>query len=86
MSETVFEHLSGEETFTITAEEKWSINRIYRLKEKHPDDVKILFTNEDGSLLAQVPYKWIKVRPPRVMSEEERKALAERLSKALNRQ
>jgi hypothetical protein len=75
MSETVFDHLSGEETFTITAEEKWSINLITRLKEKHPDDVKILFTNEDGSLLAQIPYKWVKIRPPRYYLMKKEKLL-----------
>lgn len=79
--ETVYEHIDGNDTFTITACERWSINMCKRLKEKYPDEVEIVHENEDGTLLVHMPYKWMKVKPPKKMnlSEEERAIRAERL-------
>lgn len=82
MKETVYEHLEGNETFTLTADEPWSIRMIKRLAEKHPDECVIIAENKDGSILAHVPYKWVKVSPPRTLnlSAEQRKELGERMS------
>lgn len=56
-------------------------NRLLKLKEKFPEDVGIIAQNEDGSLFAHIPAKWVKISPPpkqREMSEEERAELVER--------
>lgn len=59
------------------------INKLKKLKSEHPDEVDILFTPEenDGMLVARVPKRWIKIVPPRRMSEEQRQACVERLAK-----
>ena len=59
------------------------INKLEKLKSEHPDEVDILFTPEenDGMLVARLPKRWIKIMPPRRMSEEQRQACVERLAK-----
>lgn len=81
MYETVYEHIQGEETFTVTAAERSSIGMIRRMKEKHPDEVEIVAENEDGSILAHLPYSWMRIVPKKKMelSEERRAEIAERL-------
>lgn len=53
--------------------------RIERLAEKFPDDVKIINRNEDGSIFAHVPIRWVKVSPTRKVSETQIQASRERL-------
>ena len=54
--ETVYEHMSGNPTFTITAAERWSKAMVHRLKEKYPDEVDIRHTNPDGSMVVRFPF------------------------------
>lgn len=81
MIETVYEHVAGDKTFTVTAAERWSINMIKKLKERHPDEVEITHVNSDGSFVAHVPYEWMRIKPKakRSMTEEQREALRERM-------
>ena len=53
-------------------------NRTLKLKEENPEDVKILATNKDGSIFAHVPIKYVKLRAPRKLTEEQRAELVER--------
>lgn len=56
-------------------------NRLLKLKERFPEDVEIIAQNEDGSLFAHIPAKWVKIAPPpkqREMTEAERAELVER--------
>lgn len=52
--------------------------RVLKLAEQHPEDVKILVTNKDGSIFAHVPVKYVKLRAPRILTEEQRVELVER--------
>lgn len=52
--------------------------RVLKLSEQFPDDVKILATNKDGSIFAHVPDKYVKLRAPKVLTEEQRAKLIER--------
>lgn len=81
IQETAIEHCYGDAHATVTAAEMWSKNLITKLAERHPNDVQIIFTNADGSILAHVPYKWVRIRPPRNLNltDEQRKAMAIRL-------
>lgn len=67
-----------------SSERKW-INKILKLRESYPDDVKIEYLPEDnhGMLLAHIPKSWLKINPPhkRNMTDEQRAAAAERMSK-----
>lgn len=79
--ETNYEHVKGCETFTVTAAEKWSIGMVRRLKEKFPEQVEIVHVNQDGSVLARMPFDWMRIVPKRcdTLTDEQRAAVAERL-------
>ena len=67
-----------------TAERKF-INRLKELAQDYPNDVIIQYINEDGSIGAKVPSNWFKfVKPPtkRNYTEEQRKAMGERMKRA----
>lgn len=83
-SETTYEHVYGEDTFTVTAAERWSIGLILRLKKSHPDDVEIVHVNPDGSVLAHLPAAWMRIVPKRAsnLTEEQRAEAAARLKAA----
>lgn len=82
--ETVYEHLKGDDTITVTAAERWSIAMVKRLKEKYPEQVQIIHTNPDGSMLVHLPFDWMRIVPKKrvVMTDEQRYAAAERLKAA----
>lgn len=82
--ETVVGYIVGEKQASFCSSEKKWINKIIKLKESHPDDVHIDYYPEDnnGTLLAHIPTKWLKVSPPRQVSDEQRAAAAERLKAA----
>lgn len=81
LRETAWNHLAGEKIGTFyTAEPKW-IKRVVVWAQKYPDDVKIIAHNKDGSVLAHITTKWLKISPPRQVSEEVRQAAAERMRK-----
>lgn len=52
--------------------------RILKLAEQYPDDVRIIIKNKDGSIFAHIPIGYVKLRAPRILSEEQRAELVER--------
>lgn len=83
MNENVIEWLKGQQTvaITLTSGSKFA-NKIVKLSEIHNEiDVRV---NQDGSIFAHVPLKWIKISPPRKVSDEQRKAAGERLKRLRN--
>lgn len=84
MNENVIEWLKGQKTVTITltSGSKFA-NKLIELNKTHDEiDVRI---NEDGSVFAHVPLKWIKISPPRKMSDEQRAIIGERLKASRSR-
>lgn len=79
--ETVYEHAAGSPTFTVSAVERWSVTMLSRLAAEHPDEVEITSRNQDGSLVAHVPFEWMRIVPKRNMTAEQKAANAERLAK-----
>lgn len=80
-NENVLEFLNNQHTITVSfCMHKW-INKVKKLQEEHPDDVKILSENKDGSICAKLPIKYLKLSAPRKVSEEQRQAAAERFKK-----
>lgn len=76
-NENCIEWINGQQTVTVTFCERKYINKIYALKERCPDDIEII-TNQDGSICATLPKKFIKISPPKQVSEEQRQAASER--------
>lgn len=66
---------------------KW-IAKLLKLHEKEPDKVQIIHMPEDndGCIVANFPSSWMKISPPRQVSEQQRLAAAQRLSKAREKQ
>jgi hypothetical protein len=84
MAETVFEHLDGNKTFTVSTDERTWKNRLVKLAEQNPAEVECVAVNRDGSVMYHVPASWVKIRPPRKvnMTDEQKVALSERLKLA----
>jgi hypothetical protein len=54
------------------------VTKIKRLAEKYPDECVIVDENYDGSVVAHIPTKWIKISPPKQVSEEFREMASQR--------
>lgn len=54
--------------------------RIEKLAESRPEEVQIITRNEDGSIFAHVPVRWVKVSPTKRVSEAQRQAAGKRLN------
>lgn len=58
--------------------------KIEKLAEEHPEDVTIRYRNKDGSIVATIPVRYIKISAPRQLTDEQKEDLAERM-RAINR-
>lgn len=81
--ETTIQAMADEKSFTIySSETKW-IAKIKRLAEQYPQEVIITDVYfEDGverSITAEIPKRYLKISHPRIVSDEQRKAAAERM-------
>ena len=61
-------------------------NHLRKLCQKRSDEVEEIRDNCVGGLTFIFPKSWVKVRASRVISEEQRSILAERLAGSLGRQ
>ena len=79
--ENAIEWYTGQDTITISLTQKRLINKVLKLNELYPEEVRILKINDDGSLYAHIPLRYLNIRRPRELSEEEKQQAAERLAK-----
>lgn len=85
MIETAIDRVQGDYYCSVFTAERKFISQIKELAEQYPNDVEIQYINDDGSIGARVPYDWFRfVKPPtkRNYTEEQRKAMSERMKKA----
>ena len=82
--ENNIEFLRNQQTATVCFSQGRFINKIKALKEKYPDDVNICVENEDGSIVAHIPTRWVKIAPPRQVdiTEERKEELRQQLERA----
>lgn len=86
--ENMIEFLTNTRTATVTFTNQKHINRMKKLYEERKDEFKYFKENEDGSVCAKIPLKWIKVNAgslpgtgkKREMTEEQKEALRQRLA------
>lgn len=76
--ENNIEWVTGDDTISVTLTSQRHITKIRKLAERKPDEVKII-TNKDGSIYATLPLSYLKFNPPKDLTDEQRKILAERL-------
>ena len=80
--ETTIEY-TDRKTVWINTDERSLKNRLLKLAETNSEvKIEMLPEKNNGVLCATVPYSWIKVKPPRMISDERKKSLAEALKKA----
>jgi len=83
--ENMIEFISGTRTATVTFTNATHIKKIRELYKSHPDDFKYFIENEDESICAKIPLKWIRISAGRTgtkreMTEEQKEALRQRLA------
>lgn len=81
MQENVIEWVNNDTATVNLVSYSRLAGRVRKLAETN-DDVKIISDN-GGVLLAHIPVKFIKINPPKNVSEEQRLAAAERLKKIM---
>lgn len=54
--------------------------QVVRLAEKYPDEADYV-ENKDGSICGHVPVKWVNIRHPKKLTEEQKQRLADNLRK-----
>lgn len=87
-NENMIEFISGTRTATVSFTNQKHINRMKKLYEERKDEFKYFKENEDGSICAKIPLKWIKVNAgalpgtgkKREMTEEQKEELRQRLA------
>lgn len=81
MNENVIEWFSGSEMVSVTfpSNSRWA-GKIRKFAEKSPTAQVI--EDKNGYLFAHIPVSYIHLYPPRELTEEQRQAMAERLSEA----
>lgn len=79
MNEFAIEWVKGAEYAGVTVPSGTALkSKLFRLAEEHPDEVKIVAENDDGSIFAHIPVRYIKISPPKKMSDEQKEAASER--------
>lgn len=53
-------------------------SKLMRYAQERPGEVKLKSENKDGSAFFHIPINYVKVSPPRKVSEEQKKAAGER--------
>ena len=84
MIETSIERVQGDNYCLVYTGERKFISQLNELAKEY-SEVDIRHINEDGSVVVRVPYDWFRfVKPPtkRNYTEEQRKAMGERMKRA----
>ncbi len=76
--ETILNFNAAEDRANCFTMDKTQIRRWKKILEEH-DDV-VLIREDEGLLEIEVPKSWVKVKPPRKMSEEQKRKAGERLN------
>lgn len=80
--ENAIEFLDGQKTAAVTLHDRRLRNRILKLAEQHPDEVAVICRPEEnnGFLFAHIPLKWLRIQPPRAMSDAQIEAAQKALA------
>ena len=82
MNEFAIEWIKGRDYAGVTVPSGSALkSKLMRYAESRPDEVKIMSKNEDGSAFFHIPINYVKVSPPRKVSDEQREAAGERFRK-----
>lgn len=71
-NENVIEWLKDAKTAAVTLTQRRYITKVKKYAQSKPDECKVLAENADGSIFAHIPVSWVKISPPKEVSEEQR--------------
>ena len=75
VNEFAIEWIKGDNTATVTAPTSTRLKgQVMRLAEKYPDEVEFTDVNKDGSIVAHVPVRWVNIRHPKKVTDEQKEA------------
>lgn len=69
--ENVIEWIKDEKRATLTISQRRTITRVKKLAQDRPEECQIVAENQDGSICAHVPVSWVKILPPKELSEKQ---------------
>ena len=79
MNEFAIEWIKGNDHAGVTVPSGTALkSKLIRYAQERPDEVKLMDENKDGSAFFHIPISYVKVSPPRKVSEEQKKAAGER--------
>lgn len=82
MNEFAINWLKGADYAEVTVPASTALNnKLLRLSKERPDEVTNIIENKDGSMVCHVPVRWVKVSPPRFVSDEQREVARLRFAK-----
>lgn len=82
MNESCIEWIKGNDYAGVTVPSGTALkNKLLRYAEERPDEVKLIVENDDGSAFFHIPVNYVKVSPPRKVSDEQKEAAGERFKK-----
>ena len=73
--ETIFFYTEAEPTAGIFTYNVALKRQLAALCESHPDQVRLTMDNGHGGQNYELPKKWIKISPPRVLSQAQKEVL-----------
>ena len=83
-SKNCIERLTSQHTITCAISQGKYIGKIKRLAEKYPKKVKILAENEDGTILAKLPLKALKLNIiEKELTDEQREEMSRRFKERI---
>lgn len=62
-SENMLEFITGQHYATVTLTSQKEINRIRKIYENRASEFTYYYENNDGSICAKIPKRWIKINP-----------------------
>lgn len=84
--ETTVNFNESDDPATVETYNKALLNRLEKLSSAQPDACRLVYKPPDGSYARYaVPKKWVKISPPKKVSDEQREAMRQR-AQTLSRQ
>lgn len=85
-NENCVEYLTGSHYICVSFTDRKMINRVMKLYEERGEEFKYLKENQDKSICAKIPKKWLKLnagsKEGRTMTEEQKEAAKIHLQRA----
>lgn len=79
MNEFAIEWVKGGKYAGVTVPSGTALkSKLLRLAKQNSEDVKIISENNDGSVFAHIPVKYVKISPPRKITDEQKEAASAR--------